>query len=749
MATTLVPPSTSAAIDALREATKFGLSERAEQIAFASSFADWFAHTGDAPMLTSVRELQDGTSWTLHWPHILASQGAAGVGKSLALLAIATSIGTAEHPVIIATWSRALLEQLRSEATTGKTAELLCSINGVAPKVNVRLGRSNFVDIDRLHWRERERKMRQHDTTDEWDAFLAWANDPATDGVIASWLTEQAGSSDLPIDPLSRMPLHLWQICCDSTSSEAALAKFLAHQSEASEASDIILTTQASLVISRLWGDRAGDVLPPSPALVIIDEADHLPESVRLALNRRIDLDSLAARTRQLTDLLRSNEDASALEAITSLRVALIDALDAVRPGLERDRRVLWDNRRFHLVHAVLGNLGVELDSLSDHRDQDIAGLSHLIRTDISALDSSSGGQVPVVSTTPVRGWITVAVNTRDIRTPIRKVLGADSEAPAAPIALVSATITGAYGMSALTQSEDDRIRAWLGYELALPAEVRQRVSVANTDASSFGSLDELVLLATEALSPWNASSNARSYAPGWIRDVRGVIEMLASGQVPHTDAALSPTKTVAPIRALVLAPSVAELETLDLASMEAVYVHSPRAESLASAWRQALESGARIFATPSGWEGFNALTADGDTWATHIVVTRLPISPPPASLLNKAESNYLEMVVQTAKGIRRLTQGLGRGIRRSGDHVSLWLLDPRLPLGDATRKALAIMAAFDEAVDPKILALLERPQYTVFAQASLGLPQHLREFWAHPSLVLPQIGVLDVDPTD
>jgi hypothetical protein len=372
-----------------------------------------------------------------------------------------------------------------------------------------------------------------------------------------------------------------------------------------------------------------------------------------------------------------------------------------------------------------------------------------LIRVDISALDAPSGGQVPVVTTTPVRGWITVEVNTYDIHTPIRRVLGASSDAPASPIAPVSAPINGPYGVGALNQTEEDRIRAWLGFELALPGEVRQRVTIANTDASSFGSIDELALLATETMSPWSNSSKARSYNPDWVRDARGAIEMLATGQAPHMNANRDLTHTNGPVHALVLAPSVVELETLEIASIEGTYVHNPKVESLASAWRQALEADVRVFATPSGWEGFNALTVDGETWATHIVVTRLPISPPPSRLLGVAESNYLELTVQAAKGIRRLTQGLGRGIRRSSDHVSLWLLDPRLPIGDETHKALAIAAAFGGDLEPQILALLERPQHSVFTQVSLGLPQHLRESWTHPSIIIPQIGVRDVTATN
>lgn len=140
--------------------------------------------------------------------------------------------------------------------------------------------------------------------------------------------------------------------------------------------------------------------------------------------------------------------------------------------------------------------------------------------------------------------------------------------------------------------------------------------------------------------------------------------------------------------RALVLAASFADVEEL-AARVDGLLAHR-RGEPLAACLARLRSDPRGALATPSAWAG-----TDLPGLLDHVVLLRVPFPPPDA-----ARAGLLRRLLESrgydsgaAKGIlrqrdrldtvRRLAQGLGRGVRAPGDRVKVWIADPRFPLPD------------------------------------------------------------------
>ena len=140
--------------------------------------------------------------------------------------------------------------------------------------------------------------------------------------------------------------------------------------------------------------------------------------------------------------------------------------------------------------------------------------------------------------------------------------------------------------------------------------------------------------------------------------------------------------------RGLVLVPSFADVEEMAMRIPD-VIAHR-RGEKLAAHLDTLKASRNGVLATPAAWAGTDLPGLLG-----HVVIVRIPFPPP-----NAGRTALLRRLLQTkgyddtnAKGIlfahdrrdaiRRLAQGLGRGIRTPDDRVKVWIADPRFPLPD------------------------------------------------------------------
>ena len=96
------------------------------------------------------------------------------------------------------------------------------------------------------------------------------------------------------------------------------------------------------------------------------------------------------------------------------------------------------------------------------------------------------------------------------------------------------------------------------------------------------------------------------------------------------------------------------------------------------------------ILLSHGAWEGLNLPNS-----ISHIVIPRIPYSPPndghnrlrELALHSKGVSReYAKRIAlseNTDNVVRKLTQGVGRGIRCKTDSVTIWLADPRFPMPD------------------------------------------------------------------
>ena len=140
--------------------------------------------------------------------------------------------------------------------------------------------------------------------------------------------------------------------------------------------------------------------------------------------------------------------------------------------------------------------------------------------------------------------------------------------------------------------------------------------------------------------------------------------------------------------RGLVLVPSFADVEAM-ARRIPDVIAHR-RGEKLAAHLDTLKASRNGVLATPAAWAGTDLPGLLG-----HVVIVRIPFPPPNAgraALLRRllqtkgyddANADGILFAHNRRDAIRRLAQGLGRGIRTPDDRVKVWIADPRFPLPD------------------------------------------------------------------
>ena len=140
--------------------------------------------------------------------------------------------------------------------------------------------------------------------------------------------------------------------------------------------------------------------------------------------------------------------------------------------------------------------------------------------------------------------------------------------------------------------------------------------------------------------------------------------------------------------RALVLAASFADVEEL-AARIDGLLAHR-RGEPLAACLDRLRSDPRGALATPSAWAG-----TDLPGLLDHVVILRVPFPPPDAAragllcrLLKSRgyDGGAAQRILRQRDRldtVRRLAQGLGRGVRAPEDRVKVWIADPRFPLPD------------------------------------------------------------------
>jgi ATP-dependent DNA helicase DinG len=355
--------------------------------------------------------------------------------------------------------------------------------------------------------------------------------------------------------------------------------------------------------------------------LVIFDEADTLPSVAAGSVETRLPLDDLAA--------LASDSEADIGNALDALRTTA-----ATAPICWRDAAMAATAREIAagLRGAALPGEPELAQLLADTADDLVhfAGVD-LPRTGAALVEDAVGPTLAVSAVDPA-GWLGKALSDRQT-------------------VLMSATL-GRF-------EEDDLVAACRRMGFWQVEQVSVAPAVFGTAA--FRLADRAVPL------PFTDDGTP---APAFFNYSAEMVRKAAEGG-----------------RTLVLCASYGDAEELAARLGDTAMVQRQGQRLAPLVARFATEAGA-VLVTPSAWAGL-----DLPGLIDNVVIVRLPI-PRPDRLREAVLTMALErrgMSSQDARSIlasearadamRRLTQGMGRGIRGAGDRCTVWIADPRFPL--------------------------------------------------------------------
>ena len=104
------------------------------------------------------------------------------------------------------------------------------------------------------------------------------------------------------------------------------------------------------------------------------------------------------------------------------------------------------------------------------------------------------------------------------------------------------------------------------------------------------------------------------------------------------------------------------------------------------------------VLVSPVAWEG-----VDLPRMVDHLVVAKLPFVPPESPYLLAQEIHFrssgksrkvlkrIQFEYQLSQALRKFRQGLGRGIRRHDDFVTVWIADGRFPVPEEKLRAAGL----------------------------------------------------------
>jgi ATP-dependent DNA helicase DinG len=359
--------------------------------------------------------------------------------------------------------------------------------------------------------------------------------------------------------------------------------------------------------------------------LVIFDEADTLPSVAAGAVEMRLTLDDLQATA-----------EAAAVD--------LADAIATLRDRAPQEGTVLW-------------------------RDPDVAAIAQ----DIAAQFRKAAA--------PLAPDLAEALT--DTAEDLRQFATVDQSGTGA------ALVSDRAGPMLAVASVDPA--AWLGSALADRQVVLMSATLGRSE-------DDDLARACRALGFWEVQQVGVS--PGRFGEMEFRLAD-RSVPVPFLDGDPNPAfydyaaqmvrQAAATGRTLVLCASYGDVQEL-APRLPATALIQRRGQKLAPLVQQFREQPGAVLVTPAAWAGL-----DLPHLIDNVVIPRLPLGRPDPlreavlleALRRRGRSDVDARAVLAsqahADAMRRLTQGMGRGIRADSDRCTVWIADPRFPL-PATR---------------------------------------------------------------
>ena len=599
-----------------------------------------------------------------------AIEAAAGMGKTTAYLsALALNAATFGEKSVVSTRTRALQRQIEAEwpLVAKAVARMTARIGGSPKHITLapRIGRRNFIDRERVARTLADIQRENPKDTRIRKLRIVAESDAATFDEL-----RQETDPDFLSD-LSESDLRLVV-----ASSESAAESYRAAVQKSGDADIVVLNHALSLLDARLWG---GLVAVPSARRVgIFDEADTLPEQARAMAEETIRLDVL----RELLTTSAPEESPAAIDALSAAAARLLANGEGALP--------------MTLEMAELADTAVDVFrrcarklSNSEFRDELTDAALALRECAKAVRDNNPKKRSAIVAAMPGRGCPALALRVPDPAIFLSRLWRARNDGEREPflrtVIFTSATLSPFRG-----ESPEYDPRPFLR---SIGADFPKRPASIIPDAmpqnsmgpDNFGTMEMIVLAHRAAKVPFKiGADNApqlddefTEYAAMGIRKAREI-----GG------------------RTLVLTSSFAVADAIAEKVPNAILHRQGESLSAPLAKYRAPENKDAVLFTPSAWEGINPLGNPSGTESRtqNIVIPALPFPPGDEAAVralgDKLRARGIEggseravsFRQMSAAAVRKLRQGIGRGIRAKNDICRLWILDPRFPVPESFR---------------------------------------------------------------
>ena len=561
---------------------------------------------------------QDGALVTL-------TQAATGTGKTIALLAPIMGLaalqkhrGVGADRATLSTFTNYLARQILDDDAP-KVNAALQALGYPTVSIAPRVGRRQFIDHDRVERAGRE--ARAANALEALAAFDTFAEAEDHGVFVPAGLVQD-------------------DLCLTPRSSRTVSAAFTA-QKQAAEAADVVLTNHAlALTDCRFRGGVLGTGDTVSTA--VFDEADALPDVARSLADERIGLGLLA-------DVI-SAAGADADDACHELTRVCVDET-------ARGNRLLDHCTHKDRILALVSGVQAALHA-TDPADDDTREEAALLHARLqNFLDSAASGKAVAALAAGVPPALAV-VHPEPVRL-LRHVFEKTRAA-----FFVSATLAA----PAHDPHPNDLLRAFgIAPGMRTPARINY-AGWRDLQPKTYGRMEFRFADRTTPGPFASGDDESRASDPQHLAYVAGAIE-----EARHTG------------RVLVLCTSYTLADEIGhLAPDARVHVKGHRLRSYLDDFRTDPHG---VLLTPAAWAGISL-----PGLVDHVVIPRIPFAPP--SVEAEAKQDFLSRLGldrSKIKGLlagdrmaaarRRLTQGIGRGLRGPDERCTVWLLDPRFPL--------------------------------------------------------------------
>lgn len=600
-----------------------------------------------------------------------------GCGKTIAYaVPLLQYMQRTNQRVAVSTFTRALQRQL----LLGNDLERAAALAGVTLRpgdIAVRMGRQNFVSARRVYELGSRLEVAENES---WQQFQRWVEswrddmDPL-DTTFQAW---QDICPTLPMIQGQELSADMFAID-DVRSSGDEDDKFYRAHAEAARSARFVITNHASLILHQ----RArGTVLGEDLRAIVIDEADRLPDAAIAMFTHRLRPGVVLRRCERRTGRdanPRLHEVAEQLEGVMMRIGEESGWLDMTPTTLRRERPP-------HDLHDLLGLLqDFELPDGCPH-EQDGFKLVTSAMADAQS-HAQPGNDIVYLSFSPIRRMASFCVEPVSVSRHLQRLTS--SLGPEGllfeHVILTSASLSD---LSRPRGRQMDHVEHDYGVS---PNSVVVRASYA---PQGFGKMS-FVLPDPRAGHPFGSSED-ETYGGALLR-VHNESCLAYWNRAIDSDRAC---------KKLVLAAAFADVEALarqrgienfDRTMVIDGVVFHHEADNASKIARHLQDPLVRAIVSPSFWEGWNLRGEGGRQWIQDLIILRMPIPPFPGAdvkrrrvehlmrqdhrLQSEAAAEGVLYMRSVRNALRKLLQGMGRGIRDPRDVVRVWVLDPRISL--------------------------------------------------------------------